>query len=192
VTKKHTKGDHVTLICPARRQLLLGLSGVALCSLIPSKAVASRSTKGIRELSLFNRHTGERDDGSYWVDGHYQSKVLNDFNHLLRDHRQNVAAPMDKRLFDLLYSLKTTLNVDDEIHVISGYRSPKTNAMLASHSGGVAKKSYHMRGMAMDIAIPSVKLKTLREAALSLKLGGVGYYPNSGFVHVDCGPVRHW
>ncbi|SIR16574.1 Uncharacterized conserved protein YcbK, DUF882 family [Shewanella morhuae] len=182
----------MTLICPARRQLLLGLSGVALCSFIPSKAVASRSTKGIRELSLFNRHTGERDDGSYWIDGHYQSKVLKDFNHLLRDHRQNIAAPMDKRLFDLLYSLKTTLNTDDEIHVISGYRSPKTNAMLANNSGGVAKKSYHMRGMAMDIAIPSVKLKTLREAALSLKLGGVGYYPSSGFVHVDCGPVRHW
>ncbi|PIW59590.1 DUF882 domain-containing protein [Shewanella sp. CG12_big_fil_rev_8_21_14_0_65_47_15] len=182
----------MTLMCPARRQLLLGLSGVALCSLIPSKAIASRSTQGIRELSLYNRHTGERNDGSYWVDGQYQSEVLADFSHLLRDHRQNVAAPMDKRLFDLLYTLRSTLNVDDEIHVISGYRSPKTNAMLANKSGGVAKKSYHMRGMAMDIAIPSVNLKTLRDAALSLKLGGVGYYPKSGFVHVDCGPVRHW
>lgn len=182
----------MTLICPARRQLLLGLSGVALCSLIPSNAVASRSTQGVRELSLYNRHTGERNDGSYWVDGHYQHEVLADFDHLLRDHRQNVAAPMDKRLFDLLHSLQTTLNVEHEIHVISGYRSPKTNAMLVSNSGGVAKKSYHMRGMAMDIAIPGVKLKTLREAALSLKLGGVGYYPNSGFVHLDCGPVRHW
>ena len=98
----------------------------------------------------------------------------------------------DKRLFDLLYTLKTTLNTDNEIHVISGYRSPKTNAMLAGKSGGVAKKSYHMQGMAMDIAIPGVKLKTIRDAALSLKLGGVGYYPKSGFVHVDCGPVRHW
>jgi uncharacterized protein YcbK (DUF882 family) len=192
VCKNRTNGDHVTLICPARRQLLLGLGGVALYSLLPSKAAASRSTKGIRELSLYNRHTGERNDGSYWVDGHYQSEVLADFSQLLRDHRQNIAAPMDKRLFDLLYSLKTTLNVDDEIHVISGYRSPKTNGMLANNSGGVAKKSYHMQGMAMDIAIPSVNLKTLRDAALSLKLGGVGYYPKSGFVHVDCGPVRRW
>lgn len=102
--KKSTKGDHVTLLCPARRQLLLGLSGVALCSLIPSKALASRSTKGVRELSLYNRHTGEHNNGSYWIDGHYQSEVLNDFSQLLRDHRQNVAAPMDKRLFDLLFS----------------------------------------------------------------------------------------
>jgi len=192
VFKKSTKGDHVTLLCPARRQLLLGLSGVALCSLIPSKALASRSTKGVRELSLYNRHTGEYNNGTYWIDGHYQSDILNDFSQLLRDHRQNVAAPMDKRLFDILFSLKSTLNTDNEIHVISGYRSPKTNAMLASKSGGVAKKSYHMQGMAMDIAIPGVNLKTLRDAALSLKIGGVGYYPKSGFVHVDCGPVRHW
>ncbi|BCV66813.1 hypothetical protein TUM17387_21720 [Shewanella carassii] len=99
---------------------------------------------------------------------------------------------MDKRLFDLLFNLQQTLSVSEEIHVISGYRSPKTNAMLAGKSNGVAKKSYHMRGMAMDIAIPGVKLETLREAALSLKLGGVGYYPASGFVHVDCGPVRSW
>lgn len=192
MSKKRTNGDDVTLLCPARRQLLLGLGGVALCSLIPSKAIASRSTKGVRELSLFNRHTGEYNNGNYWVDGHYQSEVLADFSHLLRDHRQNVAAPMDKRLFDLLYTLKSTLNTDKEIHVISGYRSPKTNAMLVGKSGGVAKKSYHMQGMAMDIAIPGVNLKTIRDAALSLKLGGVGYYPKSGFVHVDCGPVRHW
>lgn len=192
MSKNSTNGDNVTLICPARRQLLLGLSGVALCSLMPNKALASRSTKGIRELSLYNRHTGERNDGSYWVNGHYQREVLADFNQLLRDHRQNIAAPMDKRLFDMLYTLKTTLNTNNEIHVISGYRSPKTNSMLAKKSGGVAKKSYHMSGMAMDIAIPGVDLKHLRDAAISLKLGGVGYYPRSGFVHVDCGPVRHW
>lgn len=187
-----TNGEDVTVICPARRQLLLGLSGVALCSLIPSQAMASRSTKGIRNLSLYNRHTGEHNGGDYWVDGHYQHEVLADFDKLLRDHRQNIAAPMDKRLFDLLYSLQTNLDVNKEIHVISGYRSPKTNAMLANKSGGVAKKSYHMRGMAMDIAIPGVNLKHVRDAALALKLGGVGYYPSSGFVHVDCGPVRSW
>ncbi|CAM3956880.1 hypothetical protein SHAQ108633_04775 [Shewanella aquimarina] len=99
---------------------------------------------------------------------------------------------MDKRLFDLLFSLKQTLQVDEDFHVISGYRSPKTNQMLASRSSGVAKKSYHMKGMAMDIALPDVNLKDLRDAAISLKLGGVGYYPSSGFVHVDTGPVRTW
>ncbi len=193
MSKNSTDGDSVSLVCPARRQLLLGLGGAALCSLMPSEAFASRSTKkGVRDLSLFNRHTGERDDGRYWIDGKYQRKVLANFNHLVRDHRRNQAVSMDRRLFDLLYELKTTLNVDEEIHVISGYRSAKTNAMLSKQTSGVAKKSYHMRGMAMDIAIPGVNLKTLRDAALSLELGGVGYYPKSGFVHVDCGPVRHW
>lgn len=182
----------MSVICPARRQLLLGLGGAAMYTMIPSNAMASRSTKGSRTLSLFNRHTHERGQGSYWIDGQYQSEILSSFNELLRDHRQNVSAPMDKRLFDILFKINSTLNTEKEIHVISGYRSPKTNAMLAAKSSGVAKKSYHTRGMAIDIAIPGVKLADLREAALSLKLGGVGYYPSSGFVHVDCGPVRHW
>ena len=182
----------MTIVCPARRQLLLGLGGVAMFSMVPSKARASRSTQGVRTLGFYNRHTGERGQGSYWIDGDYQTNTLNDFNHLLRDHRQNETAPMDKRLFDLLFSLKQTLQVDEDFHVISGYRSPKTNQMLASRSSGVAKKSYHMKGMAMDIALPDVNLKDLRDAAISLKLGGVGYYPSSGFVHVDTGPIRTW
>ncbi|GGI84790.1 membrane protein [Shewanella gelidii] len=163
-----------------------------MCSIIPSKAMASRSTTGARTLSFYNRHTGERGAGTYWLDGNYQSEALNDFSHLLRDHRQNQAAPMDKRLFDMLHALQDHMSIQEEIHVISGYRSPKTNQMLSNASSGVAKKSYHMRGMAMDIAIPSIKLSSLRDAALSLKLGGVGYYPKSGFIHVDCGPVRSW
>ncbi|WP_267962009.1 DUF882 domain-containing protein [Shewanella sp. AS1] len=173
---------------------MLGLSGAAVISLVSPKAKASRSTTGIKSLSFYNRHTGERGHGNYWIDGQYQADTLDHFNHILRDHRENLEAPMDKRLFDLLFTLKQTLNlsVDKEIHVISGYRCPKTNNMLSSHSSGVAKKSYHMKGMAMDIAIPGVHLKTLRDAALSLKLGGVGYYPDSGFVHVDTGPIRHW
>lgn len=179
-------------MCSSRRQLLLGLSGVAVYSMLPTQAVASRSTKGSRTLSLFNRHTHERGQGSYWVDGQYQNDVLADFNQLLRDHRQNVAAPIDKRLFDFLFQVNTSLDLDKEIHIISGYRSPKTNAMLASKSSGVAKKSFHTKGMAIDIAIPGVKLSHLREVAMSLKLGGVGFYPQSGFVHLDCGPVRHW
>lgn len=184
----------MSIVCPSRRQLLLGLGGVAMFSMLSPKVKASRSTKGVRSLSFYNRHTGEKGQGSYWIDGSYQDNTLIDFNHILRDHRQNEVAPMDKRLFDLLYLLKQTLNIDDqhEYHVISGYRSPKTNHMLAQKSNGVAKKSYHMKGMAMDIAIPDVNLKDLRDAAVSLKLGGVGFYPNSGFVHVDTGPVRTW
>ncbi len=179
-------------MCPARRQLLLGLGGVAMFSVVAPKAQASRSARGIKSLSFYNRHTGERGHGSYWVDGHYQDATLNDFNHLLRDHRVNKIAPMDKRLFDLLYNLQQVLNVKPEFHVISGYRCPETNQMLAARSNNVAKKSYHMKGMAMDLAIPGVALKDLRDAARSLKLGGVGFYPRSGFVHIDTGPVRSW
>lgn len=163
-----------------------------MMSLMPTEAFASRSTHGSRSLSFYNIHTGEHQHGIYWEDGSYLGDTLNSFNHLMRDHRQNIAAPMDKRVFDLIYQLQQRLETDKEVHVISGYRSPKTNAMLAARSNGVAKKSFHMKGMAVDLCIPGVALKDVRRAALDLKLGGVGYYPKSGFVHVDCGPVRRW
>ncbi|WOT03758.1 DUF882 domain-containing protein [Shewanella youngdeokensis] len=182
----------MTVVCSARRQLLLGLGGVAMFTMLPQQVQASRSTKGVRSLGFYNRHTGERQQGSYWVDGDYQSKILTDFSQVLRDHRQNESAPMDKRLFDFAYKLKESLNFDDEFHVISGYRSPKTNAMLSSKSSGVAKKSYHMKGMALDLVVPGVSLAEVRRAAIALKLGGVGYYPKSGFVHIDTGPIRSW
>ncbi|MCL1106277.1 DUF882 domain-containing protein [Shewanella algicola] len=182
----------MTIECITRRQVLLGLSGAAVATMLPNTAQASRSTHGVKDLHFYNRHTGESSHGSFWVDGQYQADILTEFNQVLRDHRQNVAAPIDKRLFEYLYKLQFTLNNEDEIHVISAYRSPKTNQMLASKSKGVAKNSYHMKGMAMDIAIPGVSTKNLRDAAVSLKLGGVGFYPRDGFVHVDCGPVRLW
>jgi len=99
---------------------------------------------------------------------------------------------MDPALLDLLYGLRSALGSEERFHVISGYRSPKTNAKLASNSSGVAKKSFHMRGMAIDVALPGRDLVDLRDAAWALQLGGVGYYPKSGFVHVDTGPVRRW
>jgi len=182
----------VSIECPTRRKVLLSLGGLAAYSVAPVKVQASQGVLGMRELGFYNIHTGEHDQGNYWIDGLYQEDTLQSFSHLLRDHRQNLSVPMDKRLYDLLYRLNRTLNVSEEFHVISGYRSPKTNQMLAGKSNEVATNSYHMRGMAIDIAIPDVKLLHLREAAISLKLGGVGYYPKSGFVHVDTGPVRIW
>jgi len=185
-------GGVVSIVCPTRRKVLLSLGGLAAYSVAPVKVKASQSVLGMRELCFYNIHTRERGQGNYWIDGLYQEDTLQSFSHLLRDHRQNLSVPMDNRLYELLYKLNRTLNVSEEFHVISGYRSPKTNQMLASKSNAVATKSYHMRGMAIDIAIPDVKLAHLREAAISLKLGGVGYYPKSGFVHVDTGPVRTW
>ena len=182
----------MSIVCPTRRKVLVGLGGLAAYSVSPTKVKASQSVLGMKELGFYNIHTREHGQGRFWVDGLYQEDTLENFSHLLRDHRQNLAAPMDKRLYELLYQLNKILNVSDEYHVISGYRSPKTNEMLASKSNAVATKSYHMRGMAIDIAIPDVKLSHLRDAAISLQLGGVGYYPKSGFVHVDTGPIRQW
>ena len=132
---------------------------------------------------------------AYAVNGQYQPDALARLNHLLRDFRTNEKRPIDPKLFDLLHELSTTLGTDSPFHIISGFRSPVTNAMLRQRGGahtGVATTSLHMVGKAMDIRLPDVKLKTLREAAASLKRGGVGYYPSSNFVHVDTGRVRYW
>lgn len=139
-----------------------------------------------------NLHTGERLNTAFWSNGDYSSSGLKRFNRLLRDHRANETTRMDPELFDLIYKLKERLNFNGEIEIISGYRSAKTNAMLRSRSSGVAKRSYHTRGMAIDLRMPGVPLSKLRRAALDLKVGGVGYYPKSNFVHVDTGPVRRW
>lgn len=139
-----------------------------------------------------NLHTGERLNASYWSNGGYKSSGLKQFNRLLRDHRANEVTRMDPKLFDIVYKLKEKLNFNGEVEIISGYRSVKTNEKLRAAGRGVARRSYHTRGMALDIRMPGVPLSKLRRAALDLKAGGVGYYPKSNFVHVDTGPVRRW
>ncbi|MGI2260841.1 DUF882 domain-containing protein [Shewanella sp. GXUN23E] len=178
--------------CPSRRKTLKLLGGAALATVLPGVANASRSTRGSRFLNMVNLHTGDRYQGDYWLDGAYQQGALEKFNYVLRDHRDNIVAPIDTRVFDILHLLQLKLAKDGEFEIISGYRSPHTNAMLAARSNGVAKQSYHMKGMAVDIRMPGVKLATLRDVAKSLNAGGVGYYPSSDFVHIDCGPVRYW
>ncbi|USD38839.1 MULTISPECIES: DUF882 domain-containing protein [Ferrimonas] len=173
-----------------RRRLMLGLGASAVLCQLPQVALASRSTP--KSLSFYNRHTGETSNHTFWMGGEYDPQALQSFNQVLRDHRTGEVTQMDQDLFNLLYDLQRSLGTDNRIEIISGYRSPKTNAMLAGKSSGVAKKSYHTRGMAIDIAIPGVELKDLRNAALELKRGGVGFYPRSGFVHVDTGRVRRW
>lgn len=149
----------------------------------------------IRALSFVHTHTAERMEIAYAVGGQYQADALAKLNHLLRDFRTGDVKPIDPKLFDLLHELTVELGNDTPFHIISGYRSPHTNKMLQARGGantGVASKSLHMVGKAMDIRVPDVKLKTLREAAADLKRGGVGYYPSSNFVHVDTGRVRYW
>jgi uncharacterized protein YcbK (DUF882 family) len=163
----------------------------------PAAAAAARTAPAAatRALSFVHTHTAEKLSIEYCCNGQYQPAALEKLNHLLRDFRTNQMKPIDPKLFDLLHELATEVGTEAPFHIISGYRSPVTNAMLRERGGahtGVATNSLHMVGKAMDIRLPDVKLKTLREAAASLKRGGVGYYPSSNFVHVDTGRVRYW
>ena len=145
-----------------------------------------------RRLSFDNLHTGERLSAVYWEDGTYVRDATRQINWVLRDFRANEVHPIEPRLLDLLYTLTAMVPAGAPYEVISGYRSPKTNAMLASHSDGVAAHSLHMQGMAIDVRVPGILLAQLRDRARSLRGGGVGYYPRSDFVHIDVGRVRTW
>ena len=173
-----------------RAALRLGLG--ALCLFLPSASLAATNTGGKRSISLANLHTGENLKSTYWVNGSYIPEALAEIDRNLRDFRTGDVHPIDPQLVDLLYDLKLKMRSKAPFEVISGYRSPATNAQLASASGGVARKSFHLRGMAIDIRLPDRNLRQLRKAALALRRGGVGYYPKPDFVHVDVGPVRSW
>ena len=174
-----------------RRRFLLGVGGLSAAALLPMPALASRSAP-VRKLSLHSINTGEQVTVSFWEEGHYLKEGLNTLNHIMRDYRAEEQSAIDPKLYDQLYLLQHRLGKKGEIQIISGYRSPATNAMLRNTSRGVAKQSYHMKGQAIDLRIPGVPLAQLRQAALNLKVGGVGYYPSSNFVHLDTGPVRSW
>jgi uncharacterized protein YcbK (DUF882 family) len=177
-----------------RRSLIIAGAAVAAVSAVslPTDALASM-TRGVeRVVALRNIHTGEETEVVYAKGGSYRYDALHELNRVMRDWRTDETRRMDPRLFDTLWMLSRKLKTRSPFELISGYRSPETNAMLASKSDGVATKSYHMRGMAADIASPDATLGRLRRVALDMGAGGVGYYPRSGFVHVDVGPIRHW
>ncbi len=146
----------------------------------------------MKELAFYNLHTDEKLRVTYWKNGAFDQSALSRINHILRDFRSGDVYPISANLIDLLHDLQTKLQTDSTIEIISGYRSPQTNAMLVNNSDGVARRSYHMQGLATDIRMPSVSLRRIQTAALFMKRGGVGFYPKSDFVHVDVGPVRHW
>lgn len=159
--------------------------------LTASQATASAET---RTLKLYYTHTGERAEITFKRNGRYDQAGLKKLNQFLRDWRRNEPTKMDPRLFDVVWEAYRSSGARDYIHVVSAYRSPATNSLLRSRSSGVAEKSQHMLGKAMDFFIPGVPLKKLRDAGLRVQAGGVGYYPRSGspFVHMDVGNVRHW
>lgn len=145
-----------------------------------------------RSLALLHTHTGETLEAVYWENGTYQPEALTGIDHLLRDFRTGESKEIDCGLLDLLHSLRSKIEATRPFHVISGYRSPNTNQMLREKSKAVASHSLHMVGKAIDIRLPGVDLRKVRDAALYLARGGVGYYPSSDFVHVDTGRVRTW
>jgi uncharacterized protein YcbK (DUF882 family) len=148
-----------------------------------------------RRLRFHNLHTDEKLDAVYWENGRYVPDALHAVNHVLRDFRTGEMHMMDPALLDLLAAVSAKTETSSPFHVISGYRSPQTNSMLRAEGGeatGVAKKSLHLEGKAVDIRLADVQLSHLHNAALSLGGGGVGYYPTSDFVHMDVGAVRQW
>ena len=157
------------------------LSGIARAAVYPEKL-----------LSIYNIHTGEKLTTVYHADGAYQESALAELNHVLRDWRTDEVYQMDTGLLDFMHDLHVKMDSAEPFHIISGYRSPKTNAKLRNKSKGVAKRSFHMRGMAADIALPGRDLLALRKTALDMQRGGVGLYTKSGFIHVDTGRVRFW
>lgn len=176
-----------------RRHFALGLGAVAAATVLPGFAAATvPAHAGAHTLSFLNLHTGEKRQFTYREKGALVPEEMSRLYHLLRDHRTDEVHPIDTRLLDLLHMLQQKTGTRKPFEIISAYRSAASNAMLASHSQGVAKKSLHMTGQAIDICLADVPLSQLRNAALKLKAGGVGFYPNPGFVHVDTGRIRRW
>jgi uncharacterized protein YcbK (DUF882 family) len=155
------------------------------------RADATRLPDG--ELAFYNVHTGERLRVRYRDErGRYDLPALDELNHILRCHHTGEIATMDPRVIEHINLVQKTLGGAGEIHVISGYRSPEYNALLVKRSRRAARHSLHIEGQAVDFFIPGVRLREIRQAALKLQYGGVGYYPRSAFIHLDCGPFRSW
>lgn len=176
---------------PDRRGFLRNCGGALILAsgLLPFE-VARASTR--RFIAITNTHTGEHQKLCYFRDGSFVPEACQRLNHLLRDFRTGDVHPIDPRLYDIVYAIQTRVGHRGRVEIISGYRSPATNAKLRSKSGGVAKHSLHMQGRALDIRLDGVDTVKVRNAALALRAGGVGYYRKSDFVHVDTGRVRHW
>lgn len=151
-----------------------------------------RHSSGHRTLSFEHAHTGEKLKLTYFERGVYIKDALQDINYLLRDFRNDDVHPIDTALLDQLFDLKQTIGFNKPFHILSGYRSPSTNAQLRKRSHGVAEHSFHMKGRAIDIRVEGISTKTIRNTALAMAQGGVGYYPRNKFVHLDTGRYRTW
>lgn len=177
------------------RRTFLQMSALMAAGLVLPQsvlAVPRPDEKRERHLKFYNTHTQERLEVCYRRNGRYDREAVQAVHNILRDHRTNEIHPIDMRLLDLMHAIRVRAGQDCCLHIISGYRSPATNAALRRKSRKVARKSLHMVGHAADIRIPGVRTATVRDIARGLGRGGVGYYAKSDFVHVDIGRVRTW
>lgn len=193
---QHTTTTHHAATIPVRTRVVTpqSLRGSRYGGFAPSvpEPPPVLDTTSPRTLSLFNVNSNESLTVTYWADGTYRREALNQLNHFLRDSQTGEQTEMDPLLFDVLWHTEEITGFHGTVDVLSGYRSPEHNAWLASVSRGVAQDSQHMNGNAMDIRFPGVPVFKIRQAARSLQMGGVGFYPRSGFVHLDTGPIRYW
>ena len=177
-----------------RKLLAFGVTGVSMAIATTSFAAALPKKRDLqkRDLHLHNIHTGESFSETYWANGNYIPDAMVEIRRVLRDYRTNTQHEIDPALLDLLVSLRSRMGSNERFEVISGYRTWATNDMLCETTSGVARHSMHPQGRAIDIRLPGRDLRKLRDAAMKMKRGGVGYYHDSDFIHVDTGPVRHW
>ena len=175
----------------SRRRFMhcLGAS-LAAAAVVPGRLLAGPTEE--RLLSLVHTHTHERLTVPYFADGAYLREGLSTLNTFLRDHRTGDEHPIDPALYDILNDLRLATGTRSPFHVISAYRSPRTNSLLRENGRGVAKGSLHLQGRAIDVRLADVSSASLRDAAVELQRGGVGYYRGPDFVHVDTGRVRRW
>lgn len=178
----------------SRRRFLKGLACSSVMAFGTPKIVqaAFSGFKAHKTLSLEHHHTGDTLHLTYFEHGRYVHGALQEISYFLRDYHNDEVHSVDPYLLDQLYDVKLLLGVNKPFHIVSGYRSPETNASMRRHSRGVARNSLHMQGKAVDIRIEGVSSRQIRDAALALQIGGVGYYPGSNFVHLDTGDIRTW
>lgn len=177
------------------RRALLGAFAATTVAAAPVMANATGFLRGagdIRRIRMYNGRAGESLDMIYWVEGEYISPALDEVNYFFRDWRDNSVHEIDLRTVDILTAAHNLMETDEPYTLLSGYRSPSTNAMLRSRSSGVARNSRHLRGEAADVQLQSRSVGQMFQAARACNAGGVGRYSRSNFVHMDCGPVRSW
>ncbi len=177
------------------RRGLLGAFAAATVVAAPTYSNAFGLLRGagdVRRIKMYSGRTGETVDTIYWIEGEYIPEVLKEINHFMRDWRTDDATRMDVRTIDIMAAAHSLMDVSEPYMLLSGFRSQKTNAMLRSRSSGVARNSLHMKGQAADLRLKSRSVGQMARAAEACASGGVGRYSRSNFVHMDCGPIRHW